>query len=73
MKRIYFEKGNTCVIKDKNDSLKFYIYQTTPKRTITVSNENDTLLGWSNLPYQIVNDTLIIFGPEKKQFLNKIR
>ena len=73
IKRLYFEKGNVCVIKDKKDSLKYYIYQTTPKRTITISNERNSLLEWNDLPYKIENDTLIIFGPKQKQFLYKIR
>lgn len=72
IKRIYFEKGSTCVIKDDRDSLSFCTYQTTAKQTITIADETNKLLGWKDLPDKINKDTITIISPDKKQVLVKM-
>lgn len=73
IKRIYFEKGNTFVIRDNKDSLYFGSYQTTPGKTITISDISNTLFNWKGLPYLVNNNTVLVSALDKKIVLLKVK
>ncbi len=73
IKRIYFEKGNTFIIKDNKDSIHFGSYQTNRNNTITISNTSDSLFNWKSSKYRIYNDTLSITSLGKIQVLVKMK
>ncbi len=68
--RIYFEKGRTCVIKDKAGELHFAKYQTEANTTLTVTEDN-SFLSWQALPYRVENDSLILTTQSGKQLLSR--
>ena len=70
IQRIYFEKGRTCVIKDRAGELHFAKYQTEANKSLTVTEDN-SLLGWQSLPYQVENDSLIVTAPSGRQLLRR--
>jgi hypothetical protein len=72
IKRIYFEKGNVCVIKDVKDSLYFGSYQTNQNKTISISEISGALVNWKEEPYSVENNSLLIGMGGKKQLLKKI-
>jgi hypothetical protein len=70
IQRVYFEKGRTCVIKDKAGELHFARYQTEANKSLTVTEDN-SLLGWQALPYQVQNDSLILTTQNGRQLLSR--
>jgi hypothetical protein len=70
IQRIYFEKGRTCVIKDEAGELHFAKYQTEANKSLTVTEDN-SLLNWQKLPYQIENDLLVLTAKSGKQLLRR--
>jgi len=70
IQRIYFEKGRTCVIKDKAGELHFARYQTEANKSLTVTEDN-SLLSWQAVPYQVENDSLIVSVPSGRQLLRR--
>ena len=72
IQRIYFEKGRTCVIKDKAGELHFAQYQTEANKSLTVTEDN-SLLSWQALPYQVESDSLIVTAQSGKQLLRRQR
>ena len=73
IKRVYFEKGKTFVIRDNKDSLYFGSYQTNSNNTITKSDISNNLFNWKSSLYIIYNDTLKIINPDKNQVLVKMK
>lgn len=73
IRRIYFEKGNTCVIRDNKDSLYFGNYQTNSNNTISITGSNNVFPGWKEAPYTIHNDTLSVNAHDSQQLLLRIR
>lgn len=69
IQHIYFEKGQTCVLKDKAGELHFATYRTANK-LLTVT-EDKSLLNWHKLPYQIQNDLLVVTAKNDKQLLRR--
>jgi hypothetical protein len=70
IQRIYFEKGRTCVIKDKAGELHFARYQTEANKSLTVTEDN-SLLSWQALPYQVEHDSLTVTAPSGRQLLRR--
>lgn len=70
IQRIYFEKGRTCVLKDKAGELHFARYQTEANKSLTVTEDN-SLLNWQELPYQIENDLLVLTAKSGQQLLRR--
>jgi len=66
--RLYFEKGQTCVIKDAAGNLHFASYRTDDHNTITVSDD-DSLLSWAQSPYRIANGSLAVTAKSGEQIL----
>ena len=70
LQRIYFEIGRTCVIQDQAGALHFARYQTEGNQALTVT-EDDSLLHWQKLPYQIDNDVLVLTAKIGKETLRR--
>ena len=68
--RIYFEMGRACVIQDKAGELHFARYQTEVDQSLTVTEDN-SLLNWQALPYQLDNDLLVLTAKGDKQSLKR--
>ena len=72
IKRIYFEKGSVCVIKDAKDSIYIGAYQTNQNKTISIFEISGSLVNWKEEPYIIQNKSLLIGMGGKRQLLRKI-
>ena len=68
LRRVYFEKGQTCVIKDKDGNLHFARYKTEANKLITVTGD-DSRLNWQQAPYHLENGALIIATATGQQVL----
>lgn len=68
LQRVYFEKGQTCVIKDKAGDLHFAHYRTEADKLLTVTND-ESRLNWRQAPYHIENGLLVIAADSGRQVL----
>ena len=68
IQRIYFEKGRTCVIKDKAGDLHFASYKTEANKLLTVTDD-ESRLNWRQAPYDIENGSLVITADSGRQVL----
>lgn len=65
-KRIYFEKGNTCITKDHGGNLHFLTYQTTKNSKLVLVRENDPLKA-DSVDYTIKGGNLLLTTDNKGQ------
>jgi hypothetical protein len=68
LQRVYFEKGQTCVIKDKAGDLHFAHYRTEANKLLTVTHD-ESRLNWRQAPYHIENGSLVIAADSGRQVL----
>jgi hypothetical protein len=68
LRRVYFEKGHTCVIKDNEGGLHFAHYETRANRLLTVTGE-ESPIHWQQTPYHFENGSLIITTESGQQVL----
>lgn len=68
LQRVYFEKGHTCVIKDKAGDLHFASYKTEANKLLTVTDD-ESRLNWRQAPYDIENGSLVITADSGRQVL----
>lgn len=68
LRRVYFEKGQTCVIKDEEGGLHFARYETRANRLLTVKGE-ESPIHWEQTPYHFENGLLVIAAEGDQQLL----
>lgn len=64
--KIYFEKGNTCIVLDAENKLHFLNYQTAGNIQLNITGESipESLRKASGIPYSITNGALTLRGRE---------